>query len=498
MSFKYYASNTFSRVHQDKNRFLFVRGPVGSGKSVGCIMALFLNAMNQAPDKDGVRRTRFAVLRSTYPALKTTVVKSWESWFGGLLKITYDIPIKGYLEMPHPDGQTKIVMEVVFIALDRAEEVSKLQSLELTGAHFNEAAEMPKEVFQMMKSRINRYPASKDGGATHAFIICDYNSPDSEHWLYYLEEEKPEKHSFYVQPPAMLWDGHGYVVNPEADNLGHYEPGVYHSPPSTNATFFQDRGEWWVPHLPEDYYQDICSGNDWDFINVFVMNNFGMLRTGKPVYPHYKDTIHCADKPFQPLAGVPIIIGMDLGLTPAAAFMQLTPTGQLMVFDELVTKDCSIQKFIEDYLKPKLKNEYPGMSYHIIIDPAGTKRAETDARSAADIIRRAGLPYRTARTNADLARREAVNYFLLKLDGFKLSPKCKTLRKGFISEYKLEKIRAAQTDRFKQKPEKNIYSHIHDGLQYGALELSEGRVAHRKPARPSKVAMRPADTMAGY
>lgn len=500
MSFNYYANKTFAQVHQDPNRFIFVRGPVGSGKSVGCIMHCWLNAMQQEPSPDGVRRSKFGVLRATYPALKTTVVSSWRQWFGGLMKIVYDTPIRGHLEMPHPDGKTSIEMDVFFIALDREEDTNKLQSLELTGSHINEAVEIPKGVFNMLKSRINRFPSPNDGGATKAFILLDYNSPDTEHWLYDLaEENKPtEKHSFYAQPPAMLWDGHGYVVNPLADNLGHYEPGTPKVKPTPKSVWIIGRDEWWVPHLPEDYYPDIVSGNDWDYINVFVLNNYGMLRTGKPVYPHYKDSIHCSAKNIQPMAGVPMIIGMDMGLTPAAAFMQLTPTGQLAILDEIVTEDCSIRKFCEDYLKPKLKNEYPGMQYHLVIDPAATARSQNDARSAADIVRDSGLPFMTARTQNELARREAVNYFLLKTEGFLLSPNCKTLRKGFISEYKFEKIRAANSDKFKEKPEKNIFSHIHDGLQYGALELSEGRIGKRKPKRPSKTANRPADSMAGY
>lgn len=500
MSFKYYANKTFAQVHQDPNRFIFVRGPVGSGKSVGCIMHCWLNAVKQAPGWDGVRRTRFGVIRATYPALKTTVVKSWTNWFGGIMKIVYDIPIRGYLEMPHPDGETKIVMEVYFIALDREEDVNKLQSLELTGAHINEAAEIPKGIFNMLKSRVNRYPDPSDVGATQAFILLDYNSPDNEHWLYKIaEEDRPDtRHSFYVQPPAMLWDGTTYRLNPEADNLGHYQPGKPTEQPTPRARWILEKNMWWVPHLPDGYYEDIIAGNDPDYISVFVLNNYGLLRTGKPVYVHYQDTIHCSRQNILPLAGVPVIIGMDLGLTPAAAFMQLTPKGQLIIFDELVSEDCSILEFCENLLKPKLRNEYPGMQYHLIIDPAATTRSQNDKKAAADIIKAAGLPYRTARTNSELARREAVNYFLLKQNGFQLSPKCRYLRKGFISEYKFDQIRSSQSDLFKEKPTKNIYSHIHDGCQYGALELSEGRVARRKPKRPSPTATRPADTMAGY
>jgi hypothetical protein len=498
MSFNYTASKTFVRVHQDKNPFKFVRGPVGSGKSVGCIMDLFLNAIGQSPSPDGIRRSRYAVLRATYPALKSTVIKSWESWFGNMLRVTYDVPIRGLIEIPHPDGETTVRMELYWIALDRPEMVSKLQSLELTAAHINEATETPKEVHQMLKSRINRFPSEKDGGPDHSFIICDYNSPDTEHWLYELAEvERPPKHSFYAQPPALLWDGHDYRTNPNAENLGHYEYGDPRDPPTKKSMWVAKMGQWWVPHLPESYYTDMVTGADPDWVNVYCMNQYGMLRTGRPVYPHYQDSVHCANQPFGPTPGVPLILGMDLGLTPAVAFCQLTPMGQLKIFDELVTEDCSIAKFLNDLLKPRLLNEYPGFSYEIVVDPAATFRSQNDARCAAEIIREAGLPFRTAKTNNILARREAVNYFLLRQGGLLLGPNCSYLRKGFLEGYQYEQVKTAMGVRYKEAPAKNIFSHVHDALQYGALELQEGRVS-RRTKRGNQRTYRPAEQLAGY
>jgi len=499
MSFNYHASRTFTKVHQDTSPFKFIRGPVGSGKSVGCIMDLFLNAMAQDPSPDGIRRTRYSVIRATYPALKSTVIKSWESWFGPMLRVTYDVPIRGLIAMPHPDGQTQLEMQLYFIALDREEMVNKLQSLELTAAHINEATETPKAVHQMLKSRINRYPSEKDGGPNHSFIICDYNSPDTEHWLYQLaEEERPQKHSFYTQPPALLWDGHQYKVNPVAENLGHYEQGDPRDPPTKKSVWVNKLNQWWVPHLPAEYYLDMVTGADPDWVNVYALNNYGVVRQGKPVYPHYQDSVHCANQPFGATQGIPLVIGMDLGLTPAAAFCQLTPMGQLKVCDELVTEDCSVQKFLNDYLKPKLINEYPGFSYEIVVDPAATFRSQNDARCASEIIREAGLPFRTAKTNNALARREAVNYFLLRQGGMLLSPHCKTLRKGFVSDYQYEQIRSSMGIKYRETPLKNIFSHVHDAIQYAALELQEGKVSRRRVKRGGYSHYQPADTSAGY
>jgi hypothetical protein len=513
----YHANDTFAQVHMDPNRFQFIRGPVGSGKSSGCIWHIVLNAMKQQPDYEGKRKGRYAVIRATYPSLKTTVVNSWRNWFGPLIKVVYDIPIRGTLEFPAPDGTSTIQIDLIFIALDREEEVRKLQSLELTGAHINETAEVHHAgIFNMLKSRINRYPDMREGGAVDPFIMCDYNSPDTEHWLYKLaEEDRPTKHSFYHQPPAVIFQGFAkngepiYINNTLADNRGHEADEDEWIPAGQRFRLpgdDQDRqsegffasGIEWVRHLDEDYYLDQIPGTDPAWVNVFLMNNYGMVRKGKPVYPEYDDKEHCAKEKIKPLQGIPITIGMDLGLTPAASFCQLTPLGQIQVFDELVEEDMSIKKFGKDVLLPHIANNYRKWDYNLVIDPSGSKRGEAEAKSAFKVLQKLGLPVMFARTNEPLARREAVVYFLEKRKGFILSPTCKVLRKGFISEYNYPKYSSSALEgRFKPKPDKNMYSHIHDGLQYACLELSEGRVVRTKKTKVQDKYNGPA-TDAGY
>jgi hypothetical protein len=56
-------------------------GPVGSGKSKGCCLKLWAIANAQKPGPDGVRRTRMAVVRTTYPELRTTTIRTWLDTF---------------------------------------------------------------------------------------------------------------------------------------------------------------------------------------------------------------------------------------------------------------------------------------------------------------------------------------------------------------------------------------------------------------------------------
>lgn len=72
---------TMTAMHQGiTNQFRYVAGPPGSGKSVGCFMDLLAIALRQEPDPDGIRPTRFAVIRSTYGELEETTLETMKSW----------------------------------------------------------------------------------------------------------------------------------------------------------------------------------------------------------------------------------------------------------------------------------------------------------------------------------------------------------------------------------------------------------------------------------
>lgn len=440
----------FLARHDNK---IFITG--NSGKSSGCVFHCFLNACRQKPDEHGVRHSKYLIVRDTYPAIKSTILVTWISWFKDKIKITYDTPIKAEIKYGLDDGTT-IHMELVLIGVSSAQEVEKLRSLEVTGCHINEAASIDKEVFEMIKTRVGHFPAEKDGGAVDPFILADYNAVDTEHWLYKLAEEtRPEGHSFYRQPPAVLLVDGKYVVNPEAENITRTLP---------------DGSV--IKGIDPERYMMMCMGSDPDFIYVNIMNNYGDVRHGRPVFKDYNDSEHCSTKMLKASKGAQLIIGMDQGLTPAAVFTQQLPDGSVQILREITTKDCSLQEFCQDYLWPTIKLEFPEFekNFHVICDPATVQRSMNDSKAGTDVIRECGIPFRTAKTNNFIARKEAVTHFLRLSHKFTLDSRCKMLRKGFLSEYKFEEIRAAQSGNFKETPAKNEYSHVHDALQYAMLE----------------------------
>jgi hypothetical protein len=197
------ASDAFARV---------VVGPFGSGKSVACTMELPRRARGQAPDKDGIRRTRFAVVRNTRPQLRDTTRKTVDAWVGSMGKWRED-PMELRIKAGDVD------CEILFRALDRPEDVRNLLSLELTGCWFNEVREISKPIWDGMDGRVGRYPDRKHGpGATWWGIWGDTNPWHNGHWGDKLFSARLPGYSLFRQPGGRAAG---------AENLENLRPGYY-------------------------------------------------------------------------------------------------------------------------------------------------------------------------------------------------------------------------------------------------------------------------------
>ena len=100
------AAPTISRFLRDNSFVRGLVGPVGSGKSYACAAEVFLRALAQEPSpRDNIRYTRCAVIRNTYPELRTTVLKTWgeifpENVFGNM---RWSPPITHHIKQPAKD-----------------------------------------------------------------------------------------------------------------------------------------------------------------------------------------------------------------------------------------------------------------------------------------------------------------------------------------------------------------------------------------------------------
>ncbi len=439
-----------ARFHKSEAFVKGLMGPVGSGKSSTCVMEIISQALKQKPF-NGVRESRWAVIRNTYPELKSTTIKTWQNWVPeNLAPIKWDAPITTRFKVKDIGDGTGLDLEVIFLALDKAQETGKLRSLELTGAWINECSEVPKEIFDMVTQRVGRFPPKTKGGPTHPCIILDTNPPDDEHWYYkFAEEETPQGWEFFRQPGGLYREEGQYKPHPDAENIDNLTGGY-------------------------EYYLRQLGGKTDDWVSVFLLGDYGTTADGKPVYPEYNDRVHTAQSELKPILGLPIILGWDFGLTPAVAICQMTPRGQFIVLEELVAEDMGIRQFATDVVKPVLLNRYSKHRIESVGDPAGMNRAQTDERTCFQELLEAGVPTEPANTNDFIPRRESVAFFLNRMaggePGFLLDPNCKTLRKGFIGGYRFERLKVSG-EIYKERPVKDRFSHIHDALQYACLRV---------------------------
>lgn len=435
-----------------------IMGPIGSGKTSAALMDGVFRATQQKPSIiDGVRYYKRAIVRDTYRNLEATTIPSWHSWIPSTLgDWNGSPPMSHRIRFGLADG-TIVDYWVEFIALgdQRIEDV--MRGWEGTDIYLNEADRLLREALIYARSRVGRYPSAAHGGPSWYGVLMDFNAPDTENWCYQDCVENPiEGLQFFRQPSGF---------SSSAENL---------------------------QNLPAGYYDKLATGQpDW-FVRRMVRNEFGYSREGQPVYPEFSDSLHVAPQDLEPVRGLPLKIGADAGLTPAAAIGQELPNGQWRILDELVAKPGAGMgpvRFAEE-LNWLLNNRYAGLKVGgAMADPAsmfgGDKLAgETgtgnDLAWLQIVAARTNIVWRPAPTNKLSTRLDVKRVSLRRMidgatPGYLLSPRCKVLRKGNNSAYCFRRVMVAGSERYHDEPDKNEYSHIQDAEQY--LLMTGGQYA---------------------
>ena len=451
-------------------------GPVGGGKSVCCSHELFRwMTQVQAPNTEGVRKSRFLIVRNTSDQLKSTTQKTVFDWFPPGVVGEWKVTEKTlYFDFPLPD-KTRVKSEWMFIALDTPDDIRKALSLEATGLWGNECRELHPDVVDALLSRINRYPSMKDGGATRAGAIFDTNMPDMDTWWQDKMENPPKNWSIHIQPSAVIThaeylekykeepdearcaEAHDetlYVVDPESDNYANLAP---------------------------DYYPNLIPGKSQDYLDVYLRCRFGRALHGFPVYDKtFRESFHVAESQLKPIRSeaYPVVIGLDFGRTPAAVLMQMTPMGRVHILSELVSENMGIETFLTQKLRPHLVENYSGCSFLVAPDPAGWAKTQVGEITPVDVLKKAGFRVVRPPTNRPSMRIEAVEQLLAKhIDGkaaFLVDKSCTVVIRGFRYGYRWRENRKGDLEG--KEPEKNDYSHPHDALQYGCMIVTNGLI----------------------
>lgn len=436
----------------------FIVGPVGSTKTTGSILKLLYEASRIAPCRDGIRRSRFAIVRNTRQQLLDSTIKDFLKWLpdgeaGTFLKtdMTYQLRAKGV----HSD--------ILFRGLDDSNDVRRLLSLQLTGAFMDEFREINPDIFNALTGRLGRYPDGMLVPHRPEWGLDKKGNPIQG----CVDDKGRQMKRIWgsTNPPDMDTFWHEYLSNPPDEVKVYIQP----SGLSTEAD--------WVHLLPTDYYEDLMVGKSEDWIDVYVHGKWGKSLSGKPVFRSFNRDAHVAKETIRHLKSAqhPLIIGMDFGLNPSVAICQMDMFGRLMVLAALTSEGMGVTRFVETILKPMLATRFAGVPAVIVGDPAGVVRAQTDERSCFDILKVAGLRAIPARTNSIVARIAAVDTFLMRQvdakSGILIDPQASVLIRALAGGYRFKIKKNLEVE---DSPEKNEYSHVADALQYACLHADAG------------------------
>lgn len=465
----------------DRSEVAVIQGPIGSGKTRDVIMRMISHCSEQpAQKRDGKRRSRWLVVRQTYPELKTTTIAAFLEMFpdspkgDGFGYMSWSPPFTYHFR--HGDVEA----DFIFLALEKEDDVKKLRSLEVTGIYFNELQYIPLQMFTEGLSRTGRYPSVKDGGCAWAGVIADMNAPEALHWMpimfgltpvpdFFTEDQvrmhqRPADWVLFQQPPALLEDIDaegkvtGYKVNPQAENLR------------------------WLRNAGE-YYAKKVSGNSKSWIDANLLNRPAAIMKGRAVYPTFSADRHVSRSPLTFSEDLDLYIGLDFGITPAAVIGHYN-RGRVFVLKEMYAEDIGSDTFAP-LIKAEILRCYPRMDparIRIFGDPGGDIRVQTDATTAFQIFRKNGLMIQKApganRMAGPMGRKDLIERILNRqVDGHQalmIDPSCRMLTSGMQGGYQFKDV-ASPTGIYKSDSiVKNQYSHVCEAFQYMVLGMGEG------------------------
>lgn len=495
--FNYIPSPTGLRFHDSDAFVKLIFGPYGSGKTCMIMNDAKFYCLSQAPAPDGVRYTRIGVVRGTYPELASTtresILEVFPPQFGTIRQ--GGAPLKGVYRFPVGDGPydwvqnrrpwqpgdgTFAQVEFILQAVQTADDVEKIKSMNWSFAIINEATSVDYEVVTGVMGRVGRYPSADMGGCTYAGVLIDTNQPPQGHYLLNMKAHPEPNWAIFEQPPAAFKkeDDLGnivYEVNPNAENLRNL--GAKHKPEDFSE-WPVERQESFLREKGMDYYRNQIAAWQLEGRTDKIDSLFCMLdvptRDGKPVWPMFKYDMHVAKDPIDPIPYSPVIIGYDTsGIHPGAVLIQMIQ-GKWAILDELYGEGLGLEAFVEQALMPLLLTKYPKCNYIVSCDPANAKDAYTGMAPSTHLEER-GFEVYMPKTNDPKTRIRVVDALLNKTaGGLIISPVCNLTIRAFQGGYRYKRLRVSGSvgAAYDAKPEKNEYSHIADAVQYAAMYIA--------------------------
>lgn len=454
MNVTFDAPPTVARFMKSASFFRGIAGPVGSGKTTGCIFELFRKACEQAPAADGFRYTRFAIVRQTLSQLKQTVLKDILSWLGPVAE--YKVSESTiYVEF------ADVKSEWIMIPMEDPEDQKRLLSSQLTGAWLSEAIEIDVDLVPAIAGRCGRYPSGNRGVPTWFGLIADTNMPsEGSPWHKAMDVDVPPDWQWFFQPSGLA---------PDAENLAWLT--------QTEETLKLSVTDPRRLAQGRKYYERLAGAQSPDWVRRYVHAKFGDDPSGTAVFRgSFRRSFHVVNS-VDPVIGHPLIVGQDFGRDPWAVIGQMDHKGRLLILGEVAAEDMGLELHLQMGLRPALTTErYFGRPIAVIGDPAGVSKSSLYEETSFDLLKRAGFMAYPAPTNDIDPRLRAVEYFLLSqrdggpamiIDG----TRCPKLVRALDGGYRYAKTRDGQK---KPLPMKNEFSHVADALQYLCLAVHGG------------------------
>jgi len=462
--------------------YRMILGPLGSGKTTTVLFELLRRACEQRPGLDGVRRTRFALLRQTLNQLKQTVLKDIVQWFGQLCDWRVS---ESTVWFRFGD----VVSEWILLPLETPEDQKRILSMNLTGAFVSEAIEIDFDLMVAIAGRCGRYPSAADGGASWYGVVLDSNMPTEGTPWQMAVATPPPGWQVFVQPSGL---------SPQAENLNWLlqTPETIKLPIDHPTRLEKGR----------EYYARLSTSTNPAWVKRYVMAEFGPDPSGAAVYAGmFFTAFHCRDE-LLVIPGAPLLIGLDLGRDPWAVIGQLDSQSRLLVHEEISADDIGLRLQLPRVRQIVSQAIYVACPVCIIFDPAGMAKSQHDEMTSFDVIRSYGFMALAAPSNRLAPRLNAVERFLTEARAGTAAmlinrAKCPTLVTALNGGYrfKYNTIGEAQP-----APEKNKYSHVADAHQYLCQGASGGTAAAiarritRARAKESGQLRRPRVSSAGW
>lgn len=427
-----------------------INGPQGSAKTTSCIRKIVGEARRMPPGPDGVRRYVPGIWRHKFGSLWASTIPSWwkifpkdyptkDAWTGSA-------PRQAEHVIRFQDGWGVVEITARFHAFGEAMDPADLRGLEFTDVWLNEWDTLPEDAFTYLAGRVGRAPPPETMGR-QGRIFGDCNAPDVLSYVYrdFWQTRRPGYHLFR-QPGGL---------EPDAENIKVLGRGYYEQQAMLNA-----HRPWWVRRM--------------------IDNKPGFTRDHDIVYPTFDDERMVSPRELQVFPEIPVLVGVDGGLTPAAAFLQQLADGQVRAPAEIALERGDEGDLGEAMLAMMARPRFRGCEFVVVADPAtGAGDGTSNGSFRSRLAKKLGLEVRLASSNVPTTRIQALKdpieakRFLI--DGVH----CPRLRRGFSQTYHYHRVRGTDD---RSSVVKTPDSHVVEAAQYAAMELGTSQARHRRTA----------------